>query len=282
MTGSHCSVLNIINKVSAFSDRAQPGGWNDLDMLEVGNGGMTDDEVRCCLKQWKGSMLNFELQYKAHFSMWAALKSPLLIGTDIRKLSSATLTILNNPAVIAISQDPLGRSIAQVRRDTDGLKKDKYGMGETQVWSGHLSGGDEVVVLFNAADEDVEMTASLEEIFYADGPEGSAEAVHKEWEVYDLWANRMDSATAQKILDAGETIEASEKLFQGANWYNATALSYQDGLKANDPRLLGKFVGIIQPRGVLKFMVKRHSAEMFRLRSSGGEARRYISVRDEL
>jgi len=43
--GSHCSILNIINKVSAFSDRAQPGGWNDLDMLEVGNGGMTDDEV---------------------------------------------------------------------------------------------------------------------------------------------------------------------------------------------------------------------------------------------
>jgi hypothetical protein len=43
--GSHCSILNIINKVSAFSDRAQLGGWNDLDMLEVGNGGMTDDEV---------------------------------------------------------------------------------------------------------------------------------------------------------------------------------------------------------------------------------------------
>jgi alpha-galactosidase len=35
-----------MNRVSAFSDRAQPGGWNDLDMLEVGNGGMTDEEVR--------------------------------------------------------------------------------------------------------------------------------------------------------------------------------------------------------------------------------------------
>jgi alpha-galactosidase len=35
-----------MNRVSAFSDRAQPGGWNDLDMLEVGNGGMTDDEVK--------------------------------------------------------------------------------------------------------------------------------------------------------------------------------------------------------------------------------------------
>ena len=43
--GSHCSVLNIMNKVAAFADRGQPGGWNDLDMLEVGNGGMTDEEV---------------------------------------------------------------------------------------------------------------------------------------------------------------------------------------------------------------------------------------------
>ena len=44
--GSHCSVVNIINKVAAFVDKGQPGGWNDLDMLEVGNGGMTDNEVR--------------------------------------------------------------------------------------------------------------------------------------------------------------------------------------------------------------------------------------------
>jgi len=43
--GTHCSVLNIINKVAPYVDRGQPGGWNDLDMLEVGNGGMTDDEV---------------------------------------------------------------------------------------------------------------------------------------------------------------------------------------------------------------------------------------------
>lgn len=43
--GSRCSVLNIINKVAPYVDRGQPGGWNDLDMLEVGNGGMSDEEV---------------------------------------------------------------------------------------------------------------------------------------------------------------------------------------------------------------------------------------------
>ena len=43
--GNHCSVLNIVNKVAPYADRSFPGGWNDMDMLEVGNGGMTDDEV---------------------------------------------------------------------------------------------------------------------------------------------------------------------------------------------------------------------------------------------
>ena len=52
LPGFHCSVMNIINKVAAFPSKAQPGAWNDMDMLEVGNGGMTDDE------------------YILHFSMW--------------------------------------------------------------------------------------------------------------------------------------------------------------------------------------------------------------------
>jgi alpha-galactosidase len=43
--GSHCSVLNIVNKVAPYADRGIPGGWNDMDMLEVGLGGMTDEEV---------------------------------------------------------------------------------------------------------------------------------------------------------------------------------------------------------------------------------------------
>jgi alpha-galactosidase len=144
--GSHCSVLNILNKVAPYVDRGQPGGWNDLDMLEVGNGGMTDEE------------------YKAHFSLWAALKSPLLMGNDLRSLSARSLTILNNPAVIAVSQDPEGRSVTRIRRDMN-VAKDKYGVGEIQVWSGSLYGGDQVVILLNAAGEDQKISASLEEIF---------------------------------------------------------------------------------------------------------------------
>ena len=52
LPGYHCSVMNILNKAAPILNKGQPGAWNDLDMLEVGNGGMSDDE------------------YKTHFSMW--------------------------------------------------------------------------------------------------------------------------------------------------------------------------------------------------------------------
>jgi len=70
--------------------QAAPGGWNDPDMLEIGNGGMTNAE------------------YVSHFSLWAISKAPLLIGCDVTKLSSETLAILTNSEVIAVNQDPLG------------------------------------------------------------------------------------------------------------------------------------------------------------------------------
>ena len=77
---------------------AAPGGWNDPDMLEVGNGGMSKTE------------------YVTHFSLWALAKAPLLIGCDMSSMSSDTLEILSNAEVIAVNQDPLG---AYVRRFLD-------------------------------------------------------------------------------------------------------------------------------------------------------------------
>jgi alpha-galactosidase len=80
------------------ADHAAPGGWNgmvypsffddskDPDMLEVGNGGMTERE------------------YESHFSLWALAKAPLIIGCDITNMSDATRRILMNPEVIAINQ----------------------------------------------------------------------------------------------------------------------------------------------------------------------------------
>jgi hypothetical protein len=92
-----------------------PGkGWNDPDMLEVGNGGCSDDE------------------YRSHFSLWAMLKAPLIIGNDIRTMStdSAAYAILSNKEVIAVNQDALGLQGRIVWSDTTEKLAGAYQYGE--------------------------------------------------------------------------------------------------------------------------------------------------------
>jgi len=85
------SMLSILKQNLPLAPYAGPGHWNDPDMLEVGNGGMTDTE------------------YRSHFSMWSIMAAPLLIGSDLRKATDATFDILDNKEVIAVDQDPLGK-----------------------------------------------------------------------------------------------------------------------------------------------------------------------------
>ncbi|XP_065194556.1 uncharacterized protein LOC135825853 [Sycon ciliatum] len=73
-----------------LSQYAHPGFWNDLDMLEIGNGGMTLEE------------------YKTHMAFWCILKAPLLLGNDLTKMTADILAILTNAEVLAINQDPMG------------------------------------------------------------------------------------------------------------------------------------------------------------------------------
>ncbi|MFE3941913.1 NPCBM/NEW2 domain-containing protein [Streptomyces sp. NPDC059118] len=85
------SMLSIMKQNLPLAAAAGPGRWNDPDMLEVGNGGMTDTE------------------YRTHFSMWSIMAAPLLIGSDLRKASAETFEILSNHEVVAVDQDPLGK-----------------------------------------------------------------------------------------------------------------------------------------------------------------------------
>lgn len=245
--GTHCSVLFILNKVAPFADRSIPGGWSDLDMLEVGQGGMTDEE------------------YKAHFALWAAIKSPLFLGNDLRDMPASALTIINNPAIIALSQDPHGRSVTRIRRDTEGVAKDEWGMAETHVWGGNLKNGDQVVIFLNAGGADIEMSITLAEIFIPFGPGGSAPHVKSDWAVHDLWANRMPEKTGEALL-AAKTDAERESILREANWYNATEIPYAKGLAQEDPRLFGEKIGVVEAGGVLKADVKSHAARVLRLR----------------
>ncbi|KAG9231324.1 melibiase [Amylocarpus encephaloides] len=251
--GTHCSVLFILNKVAPYSDRSIPGGWNDLDMLEVGQGGMTDEE------------------YKAHFALWAALKSPLMLGNDLREMSAQTLSIINNPAIIALSQDPHGRSAQRVMRNVN-VPKDEYGIGETHVWSGKLENGDQVVILLNAAGKDIDIKAPLSEIFVSEGPGGSSKEAKSDWEIWDLWADRMSDADAQSILDAKD-LKTKTGIFKKLRWYNSAEKSYAAGLAQGDERLFGKKIGNVKASGALSVKVPRHAAKVYRLRRPGGAAK---------
>ncbi|KAI6326367.1 hypothetical protein MCOR34_000782 [Pyricularia oryzae] len=247
--GTHCSVLFILNKVAPFADKSIPGGWSDLDMLEVGQGGMTREEQR------------------AHFAMWAALKSPLMLGNDLRSMPAEALAIVSNPAVIALSQDPHGRSVLRVKRTVGGeLQPDEFGAQESHVWSGRLQNGDQVVILLNAAGNDVEMTASLNDIFVADGPGGSAPQVKYGWAIHDLMASEMPIETAQALVDAANDRVQTAAILKKANWYNATETPYAVGLENEDPRLFGEKIGEVEAKGAIKVKVPSHSAKVYRLR----------------
>lgn len=250
--GFHCSVMNIINKVVWFIHRSQPGGWNDMDGLEVGNGGMTDDE------------------YKLHFTMWAALKSPLIMGNDVRTIDAKSYSILTNPAIIALNQDPAGASM-QRRWRYYVSPTDSYGGGEIQMWSGNLAQGDYVMVLLNAANQPMHMNASLADIFVDNGGAQSAEA-KQSWDLYDLWANRMPDSVANMVLSSNSTVNATSHL------YNSTAKSYKDGIMANDTLLMGKHVGTVKGLGTVSAVVPKHGIMAYRMRPSTTT----MSRRDEL
>ncbi|EPS71460.1 glycosyl hydrolase family-like protein, partial [Genlisea aurea] len=131
MTG----IADINDKWAAY---AGPGGWNDPDMLEVGNGGMAYQE------------------YKSHFSIWALMKAPLLIGCDVRSMSPETFEIISNEEVISVNQDPLG---------VQGRKVSTSGpAGCNEVWAGPLTGNRLAVVLWNRCWERSSITADWESL----------------------------------------------------------------------------------------------------------------------
>jgi alpha-galactosidase len=99
---------------------AGPGHWNDPDMLEVGNGGMTMEE------------------YRTHMSLWAILAAPLLAGNDLSTMTPETVALLTNRDVIAVDQDAMGKQGDRVSAE-----------GPIEVWLRPLADGSKAVGIFN-------------------------------------------------------------------------------------------------------------------------------------
>jgi alpha-galactosidase len=117
------------DKQTGHERYAGPGHWNDPDMLEIGNGGMSRTE------------------YVTHMSLWALLAAPLLAGNDVRGMSDETRDILTNKEVIAVDQDPLGQQGRRVSKT-----------GAEEIWARPMQNGDLVVALFNRGETMAEMT----------------------------------------------------------------------------------------------------------------------------
>ena len=154
--GSCCSngmLVNLDLQVGLAS-YAGPGHWNDPDMLEVGNGGMTDAE------------------YRSHFSLWSILAAPLIAGNDLRNMRPEIQEILTNKEVIAVNQDSLGREGERVGKE-----------GNLEVWAKQLKDGSRAVVLFNRGGTEAKITAAWDTLGY---PDQLAASVRDLWQHKDL------------------------------------------------------------------------------------------------
>jgi alpha-galactosidase len=146
-----------------LADLAGPNHWNDPDMLEIGNGGMSD------------------VEYRSHFALWAEMAAPLIAGTDLRTMSAATKEILTNREIIAVDQDPLGAQGRAVS-SANGL----------WVLTKPLADGSRAVTLFNETDAPATIATTAAQV-------GLGKAV--DYQMRDLFAHTT-SESAGKITAA--------------------------------------------------------------------------------
>jgi len=133
----------------AIAQYTRPGHWNDPDMLEIGNGGMTADE------------------YRTHMSLWSMLSAPLLAGNDLRTMTDETKSILMNAEVVAIDQDPAAKP-------TQVLKEE----GKVEVLWRSLADGSVVVGLYNRGEQATDVSFA-----WSDLKLGATKKLHAR----DLW-----------------------------------------------------------------------------------------------
>jgi alpha-galactosidase len=147
-------VVQILDLLNGLESYAGPGHWNDPDMLEVGNQGLTETESR------------------SHFSMWALMAAPLMSGNDIRNMSKEINEILTNKEVIAIDQDPLGIQGHRVKKT-----------GNLEIWSKQMADGSRAVALLNRGTAAAEIQVNWTDIGY---PRSLKAALRDLWEHKDL------------------------------------------------------------------------------------------------
>lgn len=162
INGNQLGWVEILEKQVDLWKYAGPGHWNDPDMLEVGNSGLTTNEAR------------------AHFTMWCMLAAPLIAGNDLRKMSDESKAILTNSNLIAINQDSLGKQSFKI-----------LDYGNFEVWQKPLSGGDIVICLLNLENKDFD--------FHIDWQTLKIKGFSGVSKVKNLWTNEIIGTTESKM-----------------------------------------------------------------------------------
>jgi len=162
-------VLHILDKQEGLRRYAGPDHWNDMDMLEIGNGMSVNED-------------------RAHFSIWVMMASPLIAGNDLRSMSKETAAILTNKAVIAVNQDSLG--VQAFRHSArDGI----------EYWFKPLAGGEWALMVLNRnaapGDAGFDWKANV-----SDELSGTtASFVTQRYEMRNLWNGRSAGNTAKPL-----------------------------------------------------------------------------------
>ena len=180
------SVIGIYEINVALSKYSSVGGWNDPDMLEVGNGKLTYEEN------------------KSHFSLWCMMCAPLILGNDIRKFikedgtadkENRVYQILTNKAMISVNQDKLG---VQCRRIKKGL---------VDVLIKPLENSKAAICVFNKTNASKTTELDLKKI----ANEGILNLPIKDsYKLYDVWDDSYSDAVA--VVKA-ETVSHGVKVY---------------------------------------------------------------------
>ncbi|GAV12347.1 NPCBM/NEW2 domain-containing protein [Paenibacillus sp. NAIST15-1] len=161
ISDSYLRMLVVFLKNVELYPYAGPGYWNDADMLEIGNGGMSLEE------------------YRTEFSLWSIMASPLLAGTDLLNASKEIMDIYTNREVIAVNQDPIGLQGRPIKQKNDG----------SMVLLKPMANGDKAVVFFNSSNAALNVEISLSQL-------GIPFSVDKKtYTVRNLWAHETVSTT---------------------------------------------------------------------------------------